>query len=148
MGFQDFQDKISNRTDLNFRTRSSTITINQEESLITIYWEACSDPEEFRCGYQLAADLVKRFYIRNWLNDARHVAYLNIENQNWILRHIVPQLYQNNMRKLARVVLDEPLAILVSSNILDKITTSPELGRKLNCEMFTDFHNALSWLHY
>jgi hypothetical protein len=98
-------------------------------------------------GYQMAVDLAKRYDVRNWLDDARNVAYLNIETQNWLLRCIVPQLVQNNMHKLVRVVLDEPLAFLTSYSVTDKIASRPELAGKLNCEIFTDVDNALSWLN-
>jgi hypothetical protein len=148
MVLRESEEKIISRNSLNFKTDSAIININQEASLISIGWDSHTRPEDFKVGYQLAADLVKRFYIRNWLNDARNMAYLNIENQNWIYRCIVPQLMQNNMHKLARVVMDEPLAILVSCNILDQITNSPEPNGKLDCEIFTDFDNALFWLAY
>jgi hypothetical protein len=52
------------------------------------------------------------------------------------------------MHKLVRVVLDEPLAILTSCNVVDRIASCPELACKLNCEIFTDLDNALFWLNY
>jgi hypothetical protein len=148
MGFQDIEEKIDSRNFLNFKTNAANININQEKSLIRINWEKVVDPEDFKLSYQLAADLVKRFRIRNMLNDARNMAYLNLENQNWISRCILPQLVQSHLLKMARVVLDEPLAILVACNILDKITNNPEQGSKLSCEIFTDLDNALFWLNY
>jgi hypothetical protein len=33
-------------------------------------------------------------------------------------------------------------------SLTDKITNSPELAGKRYCETFTDFDNALLWLHY
>jgi hypothetical protein len=147
MGFHHSEKKIRRRPSLYFRTRSVIIHVNQEASLVCIYWLAQAEPEGLKQGYELAVDLVRRFCLRNWLNDARNAAYINVETQNWIHRRIIPQLLQNNMHKLARVVVDEPLAILVSGNILDKISNSPELAGKLQCELFTDFDQALSWLH-
>lgn len=58
-----------------------------------------------------------------------------------------PQLQQNNMHKLARVVLDEPLALLTSYSVVDRMASCPELACKLNCEIFTDFDDALFWLN-
>jgi hypothetical protein len=148
MLLQDFEEKVISRNSLNFRTPSAIININQDNSLISLYWDAHTAAHDYKRSYQLAVDLAKRFDIRNWLNDARNVAYLNIETQNWLLRCIAPQLQQNNMHKLVRVVLDEPLAILTSYNVIDRIASHPELACKLNCEIFTDFDNALFWLNY
>ena len=148
MGFQDIEEKVDSHNFLNFKTNAANINIIRDRSLIKIHWEKLVDPEDFKLSYQLVADLVKRFRIRNLLSDARNMAYLNIENQNWISRCILPQLAQSHLLKMARVVLDEPLAILVSCNILDKITNKPELGNRLSCEIFTDLDNALFWLNY
>jgi hypothetical protein len=148
MDFQDFEEKINNRNLLTIKTNAASININQDKSLIKINWDDLVDPKDIKQSYQVAADLVKRFRIRNLLHDARNLAYLNIEIQNWICRCIIPQLVQNKLHKIARVVLDEPLAILVSCNILDKITNHPEPGTRLICEIFTDLDNALFWLNH
>jgi hypothetical protein len=148
MLLQDFEAKILRRNSLNFKTNSAIFNINQEESLLSICWDGPTDAADFKQSYQLAVDLTQRFEIQKWLNDARNVAFLNIENQNWIVRCIVPQLLHHNMHKVARVVLDEPLAMLTSYNIVDQITSRPELACKIDCEIFTDFDNALFWLSY
>jgi hypothetical protein len=144
---QDFEEKIISRNSLNFKTNSAIININQEDSLVSLRWDSHTVLYDIKQSYQLAVDLAKRFGVRNWLSDARNVAYLNIETQNWLLRCIAPQLQQNNMHKLVRVVQDEPLAILTSFSVADKIAGCPELACKLNCEIFTDVDNALSWLN-
>lgn len=131
---------------LHFKTQATNINIYQQESLICIHWNSQARHEEIIQGYQVAADLCQKFRVSKWLNDVRNIPYLNIEDQNWICRHIMPRLRQNNISKLARVVLDEPLAILISYNMCDQVASSPELADKLNCETFTDVENALWWL--
>jgi hypothetical protein len=148
MLLQDFETKIIRRNSLNFKTNAAIINVNQDDALLSICWDCHTDSEDFKKSYQLAVDLTHRFMINKWLIDARNVAFLNIENQNWIVRSIAPQLHPHNMHKVARVVLDEPLAMLTSYNVVDKITSLPELACKLDWEIFTDFDHALFWLNY
>jgi len=137
---------VISRNSLSFKTNTAAININQELSLLTIHWQPQADKADFRKTYQLAVDLAGRFGLTRWLNDSRNLAYLNIQEQNWIYREIVPQMQRSSLQKLARIVIDEPLAILISGNIVDKICNSPNPDCRLQCEIFTNYEHALYWV--
>lgn len=147
MGIQYFQENSIFPSSLNFTFHGALININQQNSLIHINWNARVESESIKQSYQVAADLVRKFSLRNWLNDTRKEGYLDIENQNWFYRCLVPQLIQNKLQKMARVIPDDPLAMLVSCNILDKIHTSLEPEANFRFEIFTDLDHALYWLN-
>lgn len=148
MLLQEPPKKVLPHASLNFKTQATIINIYPDESLICLHWDNQTSHEELLQGYQVAADLCRKFKVSKWLNDVRNIPYLNMEDQNWICRQIMPRLRQNNISKLARVVLDEPLAILISYNMCDQISSQSELAGKLNCEIFTDVENALWWLQH
>ena len=94
----------------------------------------------------MITDLIQEHKCRYWLSDAMSIYYVELANQNWLVREILPRIIPT-VHKVARVLTKESLLLLDMQNIYDKIAGEPELAASgLQLETFLDKESAIIWL--
>ncbi|GEO06645.1 hypothetical protein AAE02nite_43090 [Adhaeribacter aerolatus] len=79
------------------------------------------------------------------LFDVRKRDFLDIADQNWLVRDIFP-LFKGRIIQLAYLVNSAGLEIMDTFRIHDCVINNPELKRSVQIEIFLDIEDALQWL--
>ncbi len=128
------------------KAHKAMIQVNQDLSLLNLNWEPFTELEDFKAGWLVAVEMVKKFHIRRILHNATNIAYISIESYFWMLKVIIPQFVEHEVLKVSRIVASEPMAALVSEKYLDRIHDAFQ-SSPCKCEFFTDEDTALFWLN-
>jgi hypothetical protein len=128
-----------------YRSDFVIIEYNQELSYIEITWLKQPDSALFRRETKRLTKFVLSHNYKFALIDVRKRDYLDISDQNWLVREIFPMLKGHNVR-LAYLVSTVGLEIMDTFHIHDKVINNPELKRHIEIDIFLDKEDALKWL--
>lgn len=128
-----------------YQTDFVSIEYNQELSYIQITWLKQPDSALFRRETTRVADFALGNDYKFALFDVRKRDYLDISDQNWLVREVFPLFKGRNMR-LAYLVSIAGLEIMDTFHIHDRVVNNPELKWHFEIDIFLDKEDALKWL--
>lgn len=122
-----------------------TLCIYTEASLLHIEWHQHVNSRELRAGFLAALNQAINNKTKYWLSDTRNLNYAEAADQKWLIQTGGQLLAKSNVQKVAHVVSDDSIRMLVAYNIADKIKDLfPQVPAQF--EIFTDPVKALHWL--
>ncbi|MCX2740290.1 hypothetical protein [Pontibacter anaerobius] len=79
-----------------------------------------------------------------WLADSRLLAHVTFEDQQWIMKEVIPLLLKSQLQKVARVVNADVFSYITFENMMSKAHENYNVEGHM--EQFTSIDAALSWL--
>ena len=122
-----------------------TIKVNQGMRYVETTWLQQPSSQEFREQLRRVIDFALANNSNKALFDIRQRAYLEIADQNWLMRDIVPLFAQHNIR-FAYVISETTLAALDVFRIQSILETNPADNRIFKMKTFLSKAEALTWL--
>ncbi|WP_276496398.1 hypothetical protein [Pontibacter litorisediminis] len=113
--------------------------------LLHITWLRGVSTLEYREGIRLTKQILLENNIRLWLVDSRLLTHVTFEDQQWIMKEIVPLLLESNLQKVARVVKPDVFSYITFENMMRKAQECYNVQGHM--EQFTTVESALAWLH-
>ncbi|HEY4651295.1 MAG TPA: hypothetical protein VIG72_07760 [Pontibacter sp.] len=129
-----------------FQTEDARIELDTARKYILVEWLRHPDSEGFRKNFAKALELAIAQGCLYWLSDSRAMHYLELGDQNWIIREITPILQHIPLVKFARLTTLQSLSMMDVPRVYDKLEQLPEWRQKAALEVFTNKADAVSWL--
>jgi hypothetical protein len=133
-----------------YQTEFVSIEINPDLKYIQITWQQQPSSDLFRLETKRVADFAFENNYTRALFDVRNRDYVDIGDQNWIVRDAFPMFTDRSVR-LAYLVSTVGLEIMDTFQIHDRVINNPELKGHIEIDIFLDKEDALKWLlqeHY
>jgi hypothetical protein len=128
-----------------YQSKYIQVAINPEQDYLQATWLQQPTSESFREQIRLVVDLALARNIKKALFDVRQRAYLEIADQNWLVREIVPLFVGTNLR-FAYVVSETTLEVMDTYRIQVAVENNPVLSEQVIIKMFLDPQEAQTWL--
>lgn len=128
-----------------YETEFVKIEENRELNYIQINWLQQPTSALFREETKKLVDYALANNFSKSLFDVRKRDYLEVTDQNWLVRDIFP-LFRDRHIKLAYLVNSVGLEIMDTFRIHDSVFNNPELKHIVYIEIFLDLPDALEWL--
>lgn len=129
-----------------YQTEFVRIEVNQDLGFIQITWlQQPSSSDLFRKETLLVTEYALTHNVSRALFDVRNRNYLDMSDQNWLVRDILPRLKGRHFR-LAYLVSLAGLEIMDTFHIHNSIRNNPEFKEDLEIDIFLDREEALKWL--
>lgn len=102
---------------------------------------------QFRSNLLQLADLMALHSCRRLLIDARAVLYLELADQHWVMRHLVPLLSPTPLELQACVVSQVSLELMDTDRMFANLSNQANLeGKMIASRFFLDASHAREWL--
>jgi hypothetical protein len=121
-----------------------TARIISEDSLLHITWMRPVSTVEYREGLHAIKQLILDQNTRLWLADSRRLSHVTFEDQQWIIKELIPLLLKSQLQKVARVVNADVFTYISFENMMSK--AQENLNVYVQMEQFTTIESALGWL--
>ncbi|KAA5547958.1 hypothetical protein [Adhaeribacter rhizoryzae] len=128
-----------------YETDFVKIEENRDFKYIQINWLKQPSSVLFREETQKLVDYALIHDFNKSLFDVRKRDYLEVSDQNWLVRDIFP-LFHNRHIKIAYLVNSVGLEIMDTFRIHDSVFNNPALKHNVHIEIFLDLADALEWL--
>jgi len=122
------------------------VEANIQDRYIQITWLEQPKSDDFRETKTSALNFVLKHDITRWLCDMRGMVYLEIADQNWLVREIFSSFNPQHSHVLAYLISTAGLESMTSFRIHELVTNDPELNKQLSVEIFFQKQIALQWL--
>lgn len=121
------------------------IKIKEEDKLLSNVWQRSVNSEEYREGLSLVKQYLLQHDIQLWLADSRKLANVTFEDQQWLVKKLVPELLASKLRKVARVMHADVFTYISFEQQMERAYQSHTI--QTETEQFTSVEAALSWLY-
>ena len=121
------------------------VATNQEKSFMEVTWLQQHPSVIFRRELKTVIDYMVTHQLNRVLYDIRERPYLELSDQNWVLKEIIPFYEGLNMR-LAYVIGPISLTSMDVYRVQDAILAHPKLKKQLLVETFLTKEEAQLWL--
>jgi hypothetical protein len=129
-----------------YQTEFVRIEVNLGLGFIQTTWlQQPSSSDLFRKETRLVMEYALEHHVFRGLFDVRNRDYLDMSDQNWLVRDIFPRLKGRHIR-LAYLVSMAGLEIMDTFHIHSTIAKNPEFNNDLELDIFLDREEALKWL--
>jgi len=122
------------------------VETNIENKYIQVTWLTQPKSEGFRETHQNALQYALQHDLTMWLCDMREMLYLEIADQNWLVRQIFSSFDPNYSHGVAFVVSTAGLELMTSLRIHEMVKEDPELQKLVKVEIFFQKQMAQQWL--
>jgi len=122
------------------------VEANTENKYIQVTWLKQPSSKDFRETHKNALDFALNNNLLLWLCDMREMVYLEIADQNWLVREIFYSFDPAYNHGFAYVVSTAGLESMTSFRIHDLVTNDPDLHKQLKIEIFFQKQIAQQWL--
>lgn len=115
-----------------------------DENLLHVTWLRSVSSQEYRDGLKAIKKLIFENNFKLWLADSRLLAHVTFEDQQWIMKEVIPLLLKSQLQKVARVVNADVFSYITFENMMSKAHENYNVEGHM--EQFTSIDAALSWL--
>jgi hypothetical protein len=122
------------------------LQVEPELSLICLTWKRQVNLSELRTGFYTAVEVARNFGCKYWLGDARKTSMLDIADNDFLVEHLVGQLSESGIEKVARVVSEEEAVLSQSYTMKNKIESTHQDQINFNTDIFTTLEAARKFL--
>lgn len=128
-----------------YQTDFVTIEVNPELLYVQITWLQQPSSALFRKETSWLVDFALQHGYQRSLFDVRKRDYLDMSDQNWLVREVFPKFHTRKIR-LAYLVSMVGLEIMDTFKIHDQVIHNPELKQHIEIDIFLDREDALKWV--
>lgn len=121
------------------------VEVNQTCFYIEATWLQQPTSADFRDQLKIVMDYALTHHLNNALFDVRARAYLEMADQNWLLREVVPMFLHSKL-KFAYLVSQTTLAAMDIHRIKAAIEGNPDFKNNIEMNLFLDKEEAKTWL--
>ncbi|QMU26975.1 hypothetical protein [Adhaeribacter radiodurans] len=121
------------------------VEINTKKEYVEITWLQQHTSTIFRKELSLIVSYADEYDITRILYDVRERSYLEIADQNWVMKEIVPLLNGENL-KLAYLVNPISLVSMDVYRVQDALVANSKIRSSINVEVFLTKEDAQRWL--
>ncbi|QNF34803.1 hypothetical protein HUW51_19485 [Adhaeribacter swui] len=122
-----------------------TVEVDLDTSFLQTTWLQQPDSAQFREQLQRVIDYILTHQINKTLFDTRARAYLEIADQNWVIREIFP-LFKERAVRFAYLISPMALEALDVFRIQFALETDDSSTKKMQIKLFLYKDEALQWL--
>ncbi|WP_299754624.1 hypothetical protein [uncultured Pontibacter sp.] len=122
-----------------------SIRLLNNDTLLHTTWLRSVNSIEYRDSLSLIKKLILEKDIRLWLSDSRQLSHVTFEDQQWIMKEILPLLLKSRLEKVARVVKSDVFSYITFENLMRK--AQENYNFEAHMEQFTSVDAALAWLY-
>ncbi|SFG05570.1 hypothetical protein [Pontibacter chinhatensis] len=115
-----------------------------EESMLCVTWLRGVSSGEYRQGLLHLRQLILDHGIKLWFVDARRLTHVTFEDQQWIIKEIIPELLASSLQKFVRVVQPDVFSYITFEDLLRRAQQNYSLIGHV--EQFTSAEAAMAWL--
>jgi hypothetical protein len=122
---------------------SDVIMLNfyKTERLIELLWKKNPSSEEFRNGYNTAAQYAQNHKVSCFLSDMRNEGLIDMANIKWLENEIIPLAIKLGIKKIALVSEETFYSTLYAETLKKKLESS-----SMQVRILSDINEAKSWL--
>jgi hypothetical protein len=128
-----------------YQTEFVTVEVDAARKFIHITWLQQPSSDLFRRETLWVVDFARQNDYQRALFDVRKRNYLDMGDQNWLMRDVFPKFSSYNIR-VAYLVSNVGLEIMDTFKIHDRVIQNPELKQRMEIDIFLDREDALNWL--
>jgi len=129
-----------------YANEDAQIAVDEINKYIQVTWLQHPSSESFRHIQLLALHHTIEKQLILWLCDMCKIVYLEVEDQNWLIREIFSAFDSERQHEFAYVVGTEGMELFTSFRIHDLIENDPHLSKIINTEIFFEKEIARQWL--
>jgi len=122
------------------------VQVDEENKFIQVTWLKQPPSEVFRQVQTKALQHALEQELTIWLCDMQGMAYLEMADQNWLVRDIFPSFDPRLHHLFAYVINTAGLELMSSLRIHDLVQNNPQLHQRLQVEIFLQKELAQQWL--
>jgi len=119
---------------------------NEQKRFIQVTWLQQSPSEVFRQVQTKALAHALEHELTTWLCDMQEMAYLEMADQNWLVREIFTSFDPKHQHVFAYVINSAGFELMSSFRIHDLVKHHPELHQRLRVDIFLSKDLAQQWL--
>ena len=82
----------------------------------------------------------------NWLCNMQHMHYLEVSDQNWLVREVFPEFKNEFKLHFAYVVTQGGLETMSTFRIHELVKQNTELRQQVDIDIFITLNQATDWL--
>jgi signal transduction histidine kinase len=140
-----FKDLSDNSLEIIKDTKHATIFYDSLTNSSGVTWKGNVKGKIFREMALENLGLIKLYNTPNWISDIRQQTENPVEEQKWMIQHIMPQATANGLRRIAVITNKLASRDPDRDQYLEKVEKqSKSLG--LTMQLFDDFDQARNWL--
>lgn len=128
-----------------YQTEYVTVEEDPAWKFIQITWLQQPSSELFRRETAWLVDYARQHGYHRALFDVRKRNYLDMGDQNWLVREVFPEFKSYHIR-LAYLVSSVGLEIMDTFKIHDQVIQNPLLKQHMAIDIFLDREDALNWV--
>jgi len=128
-----------------YRNNSLEVTYNGPGKILQVRWLHQPESQAYREDLLHVTRLALEKGVGRILFDVRLRTFLDISDQNWVLREVMP-LFGNRHVHFAYVVNIQNIELMDTYRLQKQVSLTPALQKKFTIELFLDLEEALQWL--
>lgn len=128
-----------------YETEFVSIEVNNDLKYVQVTWHQQPSSALFRKETMRVVDLAMEQGYQKSLFDVRNRHYLDMGDQNWLVRDVFP-MFDTHKIRLAYLVSTVGLEIMDTFKIHDQVIHNPELKKHIDIDIFLDREDALKWV--
>ena len=129
-----------------YANADAKIALDEVNRYIQVTWLKHPSSESFRHIQLLALSSVIEKQLVLWLCNMCKIVYLEVEDQNWLVRKVFSAFDPDKQHEFAYVVGTEGTELFTTFHIHDLVENDPQLSKILHIEIFFDEDIARQWL--
>lgn len=122
------------------------IYVDEQNRLIQVNWLRHTGSEGFRNNITLACTYAVQHHLDSWLCNMQHMQYLEVGDQNWLVRKVFPEFKGKFKLHFAYVVTHNGLETMATFRIHELVKQSQELSTHIDIDIFVNMNQARNWL--
>lgn len=108
-----------------------------------ISWKRAVTDEEYRNAFEKNLEIFRQFKTPHWISDMNGLEVASKENQEWLMKSVVPDALEYGLKKLA-VVIAHDLTPEYDSYV-EKVIS--KLAPLVSCKRFSTLKDAKDWIN-
>jgi len=129
-----------------YSNKDAQIKVNNPQCYLQITWLQHPTSTSFRQTLLFASNYALANQVCSWMCDMREIIYLEVTDQNWLVREIFPAFDPMSHHLYAYVVGTTGQEVFCSYHIHTLVAEKENLNRKIKIEIFFEKSIAQQWL--
>jgi hypothetical protein len=121
------------------------IQVYSEISLVYVFWKKHISGAAFQEAFRAGFEQVYQRELKFWISDSRTLNYAYLSDQQWVAEEGSDLFAGSTLLKLAHVVPEDDIRMLIALQLADKLRARLQDGVK-EVEVFSSLDHALYWL--
>jgi len=122
------------------------LEVDEKNTCLQLTWLQHPSSDSFRHIITCASNYALAHQINSWMCDMRKIAYLEVSDQNWLVREIFSAFDPKRQHEYAYVVSTEGHELYSSYHIHNLVQEDASLKENIHVEIFFEKEIAQMWL--